>query len=47
MTTVPAPHVTEAVSQQAYAAAHQIAASMDYVGVLCIEFFVLQGADHE
>lgn len=42
VTTVPAPHVTEAVSQQAYAAAHQIAASMDYVGVLCIEFFVLQ-----
>ncbi|MFZ4551987.1 MAG: 5-(carboxyamino)imidazole ribonucleotide synthase [Aquabacterium sp.] len=42
VTTVPAPNVTEAVSQQAYAAAHQIAASMQYVGVLCIEFFVLQ-----
>jgi len=41
VTTVPAPNVTEAVSQQAYASAHQIAASMDYVGVLCIEFFVL------
>ena len=42
VTTVPAPSVSEAVSQQAYAAAHQIAASMNYVGVLCIEFFVLQ-----
>lgn len=42
VTTVPAPNVTEAVSQQAYDAAHQIAASLNYVGVLCIEFFVLQ-----
>jgi 5-(carboxyamino)imidazole ribonucleotide synthase len=42
VTTVPSPHVTEAVSQQAYASAHQIASSMDYVGVLCVEFFVLQ-----
>jgi 5-(carboxyamino)imidazole ribonucleotide synthase len=41
VTTVPAPNVTEAVSQQAYASAYKIAASMDYVGVLCIEFFVL------
>ena len=41
VTTVPAPNVTEAVSQQAYASAHRIAASMDYVGVLCVEFFVL------
>ncbi|AWI52257.1 5-(carboxyamino)imidazole ribonucleotide synthase [Aquabacterium olei] len=41
VTTVPAPNVTEAVSQQAYDAAHQIAASLNYVGVLCIEFFVL------
>jgi len=41
VTTVPAPNVTEAVSQQAYASAHQIAASLNYVGVLCIEFFVL------
>jgi 5-(carboxyamino)imidazole ribonucleotide synthase len=41
VTTVPAPNVTEAVSQQAYASAHQIAASLAYVGVLCIEFFVL------
>ena len=42
VTTVPAPNVTEAVSQQAYDAAHKIAASLNYVGVLCIEFFVLQ-----
>ena len=42
VTTVPAPNVTEAVSQQAYAWSHQIAASMGYVGVLCIELFVLQ-----
>lgn len=41
VTQVPAPNVTEAVSQQAYASAHQIAASLNYVGVLCIEFFVL------
>jgi len=41
VTTVPAPNVTDAVSQQAYASAHQIAASLNYVGVLCIEFFVL------
>ncbi len=42
VTQVPAPNVTEAVSQQAYESAHKIAASLDYVGVLCIEFFVLQ-----
>jgi 5-(carboxyamino)imidazole ribonucleotide synthase len=41
VTQVPAPNVTEAVSQQAYAFAHQIASSLNYVGVLCIEFFVL------
>ena len=42
VTTVPAPSVSEAVSQQAYEAAHKIASSMAYVGVLCVEFFVLQ-----
>ncbi len=42
VTQVPAPNVTEAVSQQAYESAHKIAASLNYVGVLCIEFFVLQ-----
>jgi 5-(carboxyamino)imidazole ribonucleotide synthase len=42
VTTVPAPNVTQAVSEQAYAWAHQIATSLAYVGVLCVEFFVLQ-----
>ena len=42
VTQVPAPNVTAAVSQQAYQFAHQIATSLNYVGVLCIEFFVLQ-----
>jgi 5-(carboxyamino)imidazole ribonucleotide synthase len=42
VTQVPAPNVTEAVSQQAYQSAHAIAASLNYVGVLCTEFFVLQ-----
>ena len=41
VTQVPAPNVTEAVSQQAYESAHKIAASLNFVGVLCIEFFVL------
>ncbi len=42
VTTVPSPAVSAEVSEQAYASAHAIAASMNYVGVLCIEFFVLQ-----
>jgi 5-(carboxyamino)imidazole ribonucleotide synthase len=42
VTTVPAPNVTPAVSEQAYASAHRIATSLAYVGVLCVEFFVLQ-----
>jgi len=42
VTTVPAPDVSAAVAQQAYDSAHRIAASLDYVGVLCVEFFVLQ-----
>jgi 5-(carboxyamino)imidazole ribonucleotide synthase len=41
VTQVPAPDVTAAVAEQAYEAAHRIAASMAYVGVLCVEFFVL------
>ena len=41
VTQVPAPNVTESVSPQAYESAHQIAASLNYVGVLCVEFFVL------
>jgi 5-(carboxyamino)imidazole ribonucleotide synthase len=42
LTTVPAPDVTQSQSDQAIARASAIAESMDYVGVLCVEFFVLQ-----
>jgi 5-(carboxyamino)imidazole ribonucleotide synthase len=42
VTQVPAPDVTPAVQQQAIVAAEKIAASLHYVGVLCVEFFVLQ-----
>lgn len=42
VTTVPAPGVDAARQQQAAEAAKRIAASLDYVGVLCVEFFVLQ-----
>ncbi len=42
VTTVPAPDLSAAVAEQAYASAHRIASSLDYVGVLCVEFFVLQ-----
>ncbi|MDE2593688.1 MAG: 5-(carboxyamino)imidazole ribonucleotide synthase [Burkholderiales bacterium] len=42
VTTVPAPSVSAEVSAQAYESAHQIASSMGYVGVLCVEFFVQQ-----
>jgi len=42
LTTVPAPRVAAAQAAQAIERAAQIAASMDYVGVLCVEFFVLE-----
>ena len=42
LTTVPAPDVSQSQSDQAIARASAIAESMDYVGVLCVEFFVLQ-----
>ncbi|MDY0743581.1 5-(carboxyamino)imidazole ribonucleotide synthase [Paucibacter sp. R3-3] len=42
VTQVPAPDVSEAMQAEAGASAARIAASMDYVGVLCVEFFVLQ-----
>jgi 5-(carboxyamino)imidazole ribonucleotide synthase len=42
VTQVPAPDVTAGVQQQAIAAAEKIAAGLDYVGVLCVEFFVLE-----
>lgn len=41
VTTVPAPDVTADVQQQAVAAAGTIASTLGYVGVLCVEFFVL------
>jgi 5-(carboxyamino)imidazole ribonucleotide synthase len=42
VTQVPAAAVAEAVQQRAVASARQIAAELGYVGVLCVEFFVLQ-----
>lgn len=42
VTTVPAPGVSASVAAQAIAAAHQVAESLHYVGVLCVEFFVLE-----
>ena len=41
VTQVPAPDVAPAVQQQAIDAATQLAAAMHYIGVLCVEFFVL------
>jgi 5-(carboxyamino)imidazole ribonucleotide synthase len=41
VTTVPAPSATAQVAATARDAAERIAASLDYVGVLCVEFFVL------
>jgi 5-(carboxyamino)imidazole ribonucleotide synthase len=42
VTTVPAPGVSDSIAAQAIANARQIAASLNYVGVLCVEFFSLQ-----
>ncbi len=42
VTQVPAPHVPVALAQQAVTYAESIAQSLAYVGVLCVEFFVLQ-----
>jgi len=39
---VPAPDIAATTSAAAVAHAERIAASLDYVGVLCVEFFVLQ-----
>ncbi|MFZ6845812.1 5-(carboxyamino)imidazole ribonucleotide synthase [Undibacterium sp. RuTC16W] len=41
-TTVPSPNVTDGVAHKAQKAALEIIAKLGYVGVLCIEFFVLQ-----
>jgi 5-(carboxyamino)imidazole ribonucleotide synthase len=42
VTQVPAPDVALAVQHQAIAAATQLAAAMNYIGVLCVEFFILR-----
>lgn len=42
VTQVPAPAVPLALARAAVERAGQIAQSMDYVGVLCVEFFVLE-----
>jgi 5-(carboxyamino)imidazole ribonucleotide synthase len=42
VTTVPAPGLDAALQRQAVDAAGRIAAELDYVGVLCVEFFVLR-----
>jgi 5-(carboxyamino)imidazole ribonucleotide synthase len=41
-TTVPGPNVTDACATLAQQAAQAIVAELGYVGVLCIEFFVLE-----
>ena len=40
-TQVPAPDASQALQQQAVQAALALAEAMDYIGVLCVEFFVL------
>jgi 5-(carboxyamino)imidazole ribonucleotide synthase len=42
VTQVPAPDVPAALAEQAVALAGRLAQALDYVGVLCVEFFVLQ-----
>jgi 5-(carboxyamino)imidazole ribonucleotide synthase len=41
VTQVPSPDLTPAVQKQAIASAEKIASTIGYVGVLCVEFFVL------
>lgn len=45
VTQVPAPDVPAALADEAARCAKAIATSMGYVGVLCVEFFVVAGAD--
>lgn len=42
VTEVPAPDVPAEVAQRAIGAARQVAEALDYVGVLCVEFFWLE-----
>ncbi|MEO8936199.1 MAG: 5-(carboxyamino)imidazole ribonucleotide synthase [Burkholderiaceae bacterium] len=44
VTTVPAPSITTAIESDAVAAALRIAHALDYVGVLCVEFFVVRSS---
>lgn len=41
ITQVPSPNVSLAIQDQAVQAARELASSLGYVGVLCVEFFVL------
>jgi len=41
VTQVPAPDIPAELQQQAIRAARQVAEALDYIGVLCVEFFVL------
>lgn len=45
VTTVPAAGIAAELQRQAVESATRIAASMEYVGVLCVEFFVLRNGD--
>jgi 5-(carboxyamino)imidazole ribonucleotide synthase len=42
VTQVPAPDVADEIQQAAILAAKKLAETMEYIGVLCVEFFVLQ-----
>ncbi len=42
VTQVPAPDVAPALQQQAIAAATTLATALQYIGVLCVEFFILE-----
>jgi 5-(carboxyamino)imidazole ribonucleotide synthase len=44
ITQVPAPDVSADLAQQAVTRAHAIATKLGYVGVLCVEFFVVRDA---
>jgi 5-(carboxyamino)imidazole ribonucleotide synthase len=43
VTEVPAPGVSEALAAQAIEAVRRLADDMQYIGVLCVEFFVVDG----
>ena len=45
VTTVPSASITPAIEADAVAATLRIAHALDYVGVLCVEFFVVRRAD--